>query len=1181
MSNGAGNRSVTGIARKILFHLAAIIACLSILLLLALKIYLATPYPAPQISRLLTTLLHQTVTISTLRSSGGALYLQGVSLANPDGFPAGSLAAADSVAIAPQWWKLLRGRQHFRLVALEGVKLDIRKGSKGDWNYSGLQRMFAGKKTAAKETFIKRFVIKDGAIQVNGQGVKGISLRIFNLASSGSPESKIELDFEDAGRNHYAITGKAKPGKEPAFDLALSAPSLALSAFAKALPLKYAAMLEEGRANLQVSAGLQKGQFRVTGTLGFNGISLPVAKKTLPLTGILSVKADYNLQNDQVHIEDINLNINNLLRLYLTGTARNLRRERSFSAKLAMDEVDLAALAYLLPENEQRRTVLGGTLGNTEIKLSGSAVKGINSASGSLLLHGGALSRNGRTFFSGLDSTIRLAKENSGILVNGHLTLGKQHGKPILEALNAPFSVNMSQRLKLLSAEIPSLSARVMGIPVMGRLGFRAAARNPLAATLRIPDTKISALQPLLDRSDLHITSGTGSLSLDAAGQGVQDFSATTTVQLAALQGHKGKTTVTMKHGTADSRMSWSRQRLTAVGKVQANGLATGGKTGEASFSYSFADGTAIVDNATLRMDKASATIARLAAGIPVQESRQGTVRYPLFLEVAGAEIHQGELMLGGFAASVRGAYAAAPGAGWLEGTADAASGQVSWQGKPVGSPSAHITFTPSGAQVNLKGPLLGGELLSEIFFNPFTPESGGRFTLGVKKIQLARAGDLIPNQKSITLAEGLLDGSLRGGYTGKKGLECVFETSGNGITLRGNANKILLSGAGVRLAGNLSGNKVAIREALFTAGEGVTLTAKGEIANVLSTQRKGAFSFILPQTPLNSIIDPFVNILPRFIQEATVDGSLAAKGKVELHDNNKLLNGSLAFKGGRLEVPAQKFIVADVNGNLPFSLDLSGGTSFRPGKTSSFTRENHPRLLQRLRQPPVSGQTISIGRAGFGALELGGLTLHILAGNGITEITSLKSSFSDGILLGNGVIAIKNGLHYRGDLLIHDLSLMQLCNNFPAIKGYVSGRMDGVISLYGEGKGLQGLAGFTQFWTREGSGEKMLVSKEFLQRLSGKKLQGFFFRNDRPYDHAEINASLEDGYLTFETLDIAHTNFLGIRDLSVSIAPSQNRIALDHLFNTIKQATIRGKTSTGETSPAETPGEPAFKWQE
>ena len=1168
-------------ARKILFRIAGMFLSVLLVSFLALKIYLTTPFSGPQLSRLLTSYLHQTVTVSALRTAGGTLYLQGVSLANPAGFPAGNFATADSIAIAPQWGKLLLGRQGFRLIALEGVRLDIRKDSTGHWNYSGLQRMFANKKPSNRETVIKQFIIKEGSFQVNSQGVNGISLQIFNLATLGSGDSRIELAFEDVARNHYAITGKARPGKEPAFDLAFSAPSLSLSALAKALPIKNAAILEGGRANLQLKAELQDGQLRVKGTVGFSQLHLPIAKKTLPVTGILSLKADYNLLKDQARIETLNLNVNNLLKLYLTGTARNLRSERNFSASIDMNEINLAALAYALPDQDRRRLVLGGTLGSTRITFTGNAHQGITDATGSIMLQDGSLARDGRSLVSGLDSKVLLSRQGDGFTVNGQLSLRKHHGKAILEAINAPFSVNLSRRLKLLSAESQSLSAKVMGIPVAGRLGFRTAATNPFSAHLRIPDSSLSTLQPLLDRFNLQLSSGTGSLSLAATGRGPQDFTATTTVQLAAVQAKRGNTTLAVKHGTIDSRVNWSKLGFTATGNVQGNGMATNGKKGDARFAYRFADRMAVLDHAAFRLGNTSASIARLAARIPVNETRQGTVRYPLFLELGGADIQQAGVVLSGLSGAMRGSYVSGPGGRWLEGTADMASGLISWQGKPVGSPTARIVFSQSGARLNLGGPLLEGELLGNILFNPFALEQGGRFTLGIKKIQLAKAGALVPKQKSVTLVDGLLDSSLSGAYSRQKGLACVFEAKASAAKLHNNANKTLLSGAGLRIAGELSNGTLAIREAVLTAGEGVTLTATGQLTNAFSPQRGGGFSFILPQTSLNAIIDPFINVLPPFLQEATLDGSLAAKATVELHDNKQLLNGTLAFKGGRLEVPSQKMTVADINGNLPFSLDFSGGTALPTGETYSFSRENYSHLLQQLRQKHVSSQPFSVGKISFGPLELGSLTLHVKAGDGITEVSSLNSSLNEGSVLGRGFVAIKKGLKYRGDLLLHDMSLIQLCNRFPAIKGYISGRMDGIISLYGDKKGLEGLTGFTDLWAREGSGEKMLVSKEFLQRMAGKKLRGFFFRDDRPYDQAEISATLEEGYLTFETLDIVHTNIFGIRDLSVSIAPSQNRIALDHLFNTIKQATVRGKAVTGEDIPAEAPVAPEFKWQE
>src|SRR6185369_872075 len=254
--------------------------------------------------------------------------------------------------------------------------------------------------------------------------------------------------------------------------------------------------------------------------------------------------------------------------------------------------------------------------------------------------------------------------------------------------------------------------------------------------------------------------------------------------------------------------------------------------------------------------------------------------------EMSGAEIHQGAAVLSGLAGSLRGSYATAPDGKRLDGTEDVNFGQVSWQGKAVASPTARIAFSPSGARMVLGGSLLGGTLLGDISFNPFDLDAGGRFTLAVKKAQLARAAAFIPQQKSITPTDGLLDGRWSGDYSHKGGLAGVFEARGDAITLTSNANKTLLAGAGVRAAGSLSGDTLSIREAVFTAGEGVALTVKGELGKAFLPQRKGVLHFALPQTSINGIIDPFINILPRVIQEATLDGSLAAQGSIELHGN-------------------------------------------------------------------------------------------------------------------------------------------------------------------------------------------------------------------------------------------------------------------------------------------------------
>jgi hypothetical protein len=233
------------------------------------------------------------------------------------------------------------------------------------------------------------------------------------------------------------------------------------------------------------------------------------------------------------------------------------------------------------------------------------------------------------------------------------------------------------------------------------------------------------------------------------------------------------------------------------------------------------------------------------------------------------------------------------------------------------------------------------------------------------------------------------------------------------------------------------------------------------------------------------------------------------------------------------------------------------------------------------MQQPVIERNILTIGKIRFGTTEFAATTLAIRAGNGLTQISSLGSGIFQGALLGRGFFRYQGGAQYGADILVHDLSLREVCNSYPAIKGYLSGRMDGFVSIYGTDKGLNDIKGLVALWTRESPDEKMLVSKEFLQKLAGKKIKGMFFQADRPFDRGEIGAHLEGGYLTFETLDISHTNFLGIRDLSVSVAPVQNKIGLDHLLTTIREAASRGKAATGAAPAAEKPAGGEFKWEE
>lgn len=629
-------------------------------------------------------------------------------------------------------------------------------------------------------------------------------------------------------------------------------------------------------------------------------------------------------------------------------------------------------------------------------------------------------------------------------------------------------------------------------------------------------------------------------------------------------------------------RVTLNRQ-LTSV-KARSPGLSAMARGVSFTGSLSYADGTALLENAAVKARDLSVRLGRLSARMPVKQSSPTTVRYPLQADFAGCDLQRGDALLKRLSGSIRGAYAYNQSRKWLEGTADLKAEKAAWQGKESGVVAVHAQFSESGGRADSAAALLGGSVSGEALFNPFALQEKVGFKINANGIKLAEIMKHAGQRGGLALTGGTMDAVCSGTFSRSAGLDCHLEASGKTIALTGKGGKTVLAAGGIRLDSDLSGKRLIINQALLTAGKDVTITARGALENAFQAGRQGRIAFSVPRTALAGAVDSFLNILPRSIQEAAFEGSLAAEGAVNLKEGKILVGGAVTLADITIDAPTEKIKVSGMNGVLPLSLDLAGKTAVTPPLSPRFNRQNYDNLVKQLPHTAEKGDTITIKSASFGGLRAESVKIRLKAAGGVTEIMSLDSSLFEGALLGKGYVTVHNGIIYRGDLLFNDLSLVQICKAFPAITGYISGKIDGILSFQGKGKRLSDISGFTEFWARGTSAEKMLVSREFLQRLSGKKLSGFFFSTDRAYNHAAIKAALENGYLTFDSLDISHTNFLGIRDLSVSIAPSQNRIAMDHLLNSIREATVRGKGSAGaagKDAPADAPPATEFKWDE
>ena len=338
-------------------------------LYLLLNVVLNTPQATGRISRLLSDTLHQPAKVEGVNLVGGTFFIRGLTIGNPPAFSGGNLLVARTITVTPSWSALLAGRKSFTAIGIRGLKLSLAKNSAGAWNFSGLKELF-GKKKSAGETFIKRLVLENSAVSVNGRGITDISLAINNFSTKGSTGSGILLTFNDDFGSPYRLEGGARLGVNPSLDLSLSAPSLSFKVLRKfKLPLDP----ENGKGKLLLKAQMHGDQFKLDGNAAFDRLTLLLKGEDVPLTGALDFSAAYDVKEDTATLERCALQVDGLIRLKARGRMERVKKERAFTAELSHDGMEVNNLFALLPQKLRRDLKPGGTVLPGSVRIAGNS----------------------------------------------------------------------------------------------------------------------------------------------------------------------------------------------------------------------------------------------------------------------------------------------------------------------------------------------------------------------------------------------------------------------------------------------------------------------------------------------------------------------------------------------------------------------------------------------------------------------------------------------------------------------------------------------------------------------------------------------------------------------------------------------------------------------------------------
>jgi len=417
-------------------------------------------------------------------------------------------------------------------------------------------------------------------------------------------------------------------------------------------------------------------------------------------------------------------------------------------------------------------------------------------------------------------------------------------------------------------------------------------------------------------------------------------------------------------------------------------------------------------------------------------------------------------------------------------------------------------------------------------------------------------------NCKSFTF-EGALDSqeSVQGNAEVQADKIAVIRNDKKNIVQAASLNGgITFTGSDLKFNANTAVGKIATR---------ISGTAK----RFLHQERSAEAKITHPQVMVTDLREIFWDIFPDSLLYAGLDGSLSTDVLIQYGSGEIKVNGDLNLNDLSLRGENGEYAIGPVNGVVPIvyskkTIPTSSSVS-QSKEDSNEKQEMRLPAFERSEFDTVSKmyarefagegyRKITIGSVSYGFRFVEDMSIWMKQDGDFLNIGRFSGSIFGGRLNGSAVADLSEGLHYRAGIQLEGLSLTNLCNSIEPIKGYISGKVNGIATLKGSGPGISQLIGKAEFWSYASPDESTKISKEFLKKMGGPSLKAYL--GDRNFDKGTMSLYLQNGFMIFHELEISNKNLIGMRDLSIKVAPFNNRIAIDHLMWSITEAASRGK---------------------
>ena len=142
--------------------------------------------------------------------------------------------------------------------------------------------------------------------------------------------------------------------------------------------------------------------------------------------------------------------------------------------------------------------------------------------------------------------------------------------------------------------------------------------------------------------------------------------------------------------------------------------------------------------------------------------------------------------------------------------------------------------------------------------------------------------------------------------------------------------------------------------------------------------------------------------------------------------------------------------------------------------------------------------------------------------------------------------------------LIFNEISLESISEKLSPKQEYITGRLNGLLWLSGEGAQLNTIDGPFKFWSKKSSKESRKIGQALLNQLGAR--ERLVLGSYRSYDNANISGYINDGLMTFKEFSLTN-RVLGFKNLSIQADPVRNSITIEHLISVIRELSRRSET--------------------